>query len=52
VDQDAESRYPGYFKKIVKLGEIPIKRGGEVVQTFSIYQAQQMLKPFPRPYGN
>jgi 4-amino-4-deoxy-L-arabinose transferase-like glycosyltransferase len=52
VDKDARSRYPGYFKKITKLGEIPIKRGGEVVQTFSVYQAQQMLKSFPRPYGN
>jgi 4-amino-4-deoxy-L-arabinose transferase-like glycosyltransferase len=52
VDKDVTSRYPGYFTKMTKLGEIPIKRGGEVVQTFSIYQAQEMLKPFPRLYGN
>jgi hypothetical protein len=52
VDLDAQNRYPSYFKKITKLGEIPIHRGGEIIQTFSVYQAQNMLKPFPRPYGN
>jgi 4-amino-4-deoxy-L-arabinose transferase-like glycosyltransferase len=52
VDLDAQKRYPSYFKKLTKLGEIPIRRGEEVVQTFSVYQAQTMLKPFPRPYGN
>jgi 4-amino-4-deoxy-L-arabinose transferase-like glycosyltransferase len=52
VDLDAKKRYPSYFKSLTKLGEIPIRRGGEVVETFSVYQAQQMLKPYPRPYGN
>jgi hypothetical protein len=52
VDLDAKNLYPSYFQKIAKLGEIPIRRGGEIVQTFSVYQAQNMLKPFPRPYGN
>ena len=52
VDLDAINLYPTYFKKIAKLGEIPIRRGGAIIQTFSIYQAQNMLKPFPRPYGN
>jgi 4-amino-4-deoxy-L-arabinose transferase-like glycosyltransferase len=52
VDRDAKQRYPPYFKSLTKLGEIPIRRGGEVVETFSVYQAQQMLKPYPRPYGN
>lgn len=52
VDLDAKSRYPSYFQKLTKLGDIPIHRGGKIVQTFSVYQAQTMLKPFPRPYGN
>jgi Dolichyl-phosphate-mannose-protein mannosyltransferase len=52
VEVDAQTRYPSYFKKLIKLGEIPIRRGGEIVQTFSVYQADKMLKPFPRPYGN
>ncbi len=52
VDLDANKRYPSYFKNLTKLGEIPIRRGGEIVEIFSVYQAQKLLKPFPRPYGN
>lgn len=52
VDLDAQNRYPSYFSTLTKLGEIPIRRGGQIVETFSVYQAQNMLKPFPRPYGN
>jgi hypothetical protein len=52
VDLDAKNRYPQYFSNLTKLGEIPIVRGGIVVETFSVYQAQNMLKSYPRPYGN
>jgi 4-amino-4-deoxy-L-arabinose transferase-like glycosyltransferase len=52
VDIDAKKRYPSYFQKLTKIGEVPIRRGGEIVETFSVYQAQKMLKPYPRPYGN
>lgn len=52
ADLDATNIYPQYFNKMTKLGEIPIRRGSVVIQTFSIYQAKNLLKPFPRPYGN
>jgi 4-amino-4-deoxy-L-arabinose transferase-like glycosyltransferase len=52
VDLDAQKRYPPYFQNLTKLGEVPIRRGGVIVETFSVYQAQKMLKPYPRPYGN
>jgi 4-amino-4-deoxy-L-arabinose transferase-like glycosyltransferase len=52
VDLYAQNRYHNYFSSLNKLGEIPILRGGVIVETFSVYQAQEMLKPFPRPYGN
>jgi hypothetical protein len=52
VDLEAQNRYPSYFSSLTKLGEIPIRRGGEIIETFSVYEAQKMLKPFPRPYGN
>lgn len=52
VDLDAKNRYPSYFSSLTKIGEIPILRGGVIVESFSIYAAQNMLKPFPRPYGN
>jgi 4-amino-4-deoxy-L-arabinose transferase-like glycosyltransferase len=43
--------YAPYFKQFTKLGEVPIRRGGKVIESFHIYQGKQMLKPFPRPYG-
>jgi 4-amino-4-deoxy-L-arabinose transferase-like glycosyltransferase len=52
VDLEAKELYVNYFEKLTKIGEIPILRGGEIVQTFSVYQAQNMLKPFPRLYAN
>jgi 4-amino-4-deoxy-L-arabinose transferase-like glycosyltransferase len=52
AELDAQNLYPSYFSQLTKLGEIPIRRGGAIVETFSVYQAQKMLKPFPRPYGN
>jgi hypothetical protein len=52
VDLDAKNLYRGYFAKLTKLGEVPIQRGGQIIQKFSIYQAEKMLKPFPRSYGN
>jgi hypothetical protein len=52
VDLDAQKRYPSYFASLTKLGEIPILRGGVIVESFSVYQADKMLKPFPIPYDN
>ncbi|MEE3718740.1 glycosyltransferase family 39 protein [Tumidithrix elongata RA019] len=46
------SKYSSYFEAIEKVGEVPIKRGGETVQKFHVYRAIKMLRPYPRPYGN
>lgn len=45
-------QYDAYFQSLTKLGTIPIRRGGVVVQEFSVYQARKLLKPYPLPYGN
>jgi 4-amino-4-deoxy-L-arabinose transferase-like glycosyltransferase len=52
ADLAAKNIYGGYFAKLTKLGEVPIQRGGEAIQVFSIYQADKMLKPFPHNAGN
>ncbi len=44
-------KYQGYFQSLEKIADIPIKRGGQVVQIFPVYRASPMLKPYPRPYG-
>jgi len=44
-------RYNLYFQSIEKIGTVPIQRGGAVIDTFHIYKAKNLLKPYPRPYG-
>lgn len=46
------SGYEDYFQSVKKLVEIPLFRSGEVVQTFLVYQAQTLQKPFVWPYGS
>jgi hypothetical protein len=45
-------KYKDYFTSLEKIKDIPITRGGQVVQIFPVYRASSMLKPYPRPYGN
>ena len=44
-------QYQGYFRKIQKIADMPIQRGGAIVQIIEIYQCKTLLKPYPRPYG-
>jgi 4-amino-4-deoxy-L-arabinose transferase-like glycosyltransferase len=47
----AIAQYQGYFKQIHKIADIPIKRGGAIVQIIQVYQCDRLLKPYPRSYG-
>jgi 4-amino-4-deoxy-L-arabinose transferase-like glycosyltransferase len=40
-----------YFRQILPVATIPLKRGGVVTQTWKVYEAREMVKPYPRPYG-
>ena len=46
------SKYAGYFQSFEQIGEIPIWRGGEIIDVFQVYQGKKLLKPYPRLYGN
>jgi len=46
------SKYAGYFQSFEQIGEIPIWRGGAIVDVFQVYQGKKLLKPYPRLYGN
>lgn len=48
---DPVVRYGPYFSTMQKIGDIPIRRGGAVVQVFKVYEAKNLLKPYPRRYG-
>jgi len=49
--EEPMSKYDGYFESITKLADIPIVRGGEVVQIFNVYRTSKLLRVYPRPYG-
>ncbi len=49
--QLAVDQYQNYFQDIQKVADVPIQRGGAIVQVIEIYQCKTMLKPYPRPYG-
>lgn len=44
-------RYRPYFADLHQIAEIPIRRGGQIVERLVIYQCQTLLHPYPRPYG-
>ena len=44
-------QYQTYFQTIQKVTDLPIRRGGAIVQVIEVYQCQRLLKPYPRPYG-
>jgi 4-amino-4-deoxy-L-arabinose transferase-like glycosyltransferase len=51
-DQQPEitDSYRPYFERFEKLGQISTERQGAVTETFHVYQAQPLLKPYPYPY--
>lgn len=45
------AEFSTYFQKLTEIGTVPLKRGGAVTETFYVYQAKKLLKPYPRIYG-
>ncbi|MFQ3584871.1 MAG: glycosyltransferase, partial [Cyanobacteriota bacterium] len=43
--------YGDYFASLEPVADIPLLRAGAVAQTFQVYLARQMLRPYPRPYS-
>ncbi|MGQ9836461.1 MAG: ArnT family glycosyltransferase [Cyanobacteriota bacterium] len=48
--QGIPATYGDYFVSLEPVAEIPLLRAGAVTQTFQVYRAHQMLRPYPRPY--
>jgi 4-amino-4-deoxy-L-arabinose transferase-like glycosyltransferase len=47
--ENSSTEYVPYFEKFTKLGDIPIRRGGVVVDRFHVFQGINLRKPYPRP---
>ncbi|NJK34645.1 MAG: glycosyltransferase family 39 protein [Oscillatoriales cyanobacterium SM2_2_1] len=43
--------YRAFFESMTDLGRIPLQRAGGVVQIVHVYRAQNLQRPYPRPYG-
>ncbi len=49
TQEDSAAGYAPYFQQFEKLGEVPLRRGGVVVNKFHVYRGKNLLKPYPRP---
>ncbi len=49
--KDLTASYRAYFSSLDRIGKVPIRRGGEVIEVIYVYQAKTLLKPYPRLYG-
>lgn len=47
--KDSSAEFVPYFESFTKLGEIPLRRGGVIVDRIHVFQGKKLLKPFPRP---
>jgi hypothetical protein len=49
--QPNPDKYQPYFQQITPVDELPLRRGGEIVETIRVYRGETMLKPYPRQIG-
>ncbi|MCU0552526.1 MAG: glycosyltransferase family 39 protein, partial [Leptolyngbya sp. Prado105] len=49
TQEDSAAEFVPYFQSFKKLGEVPLRRGGVVVDRIHVFQGKNLLKPFPRP---
>ncbi len=49
AEENPTTEYGSYFQSWQKVGEVPLFRGGVLVDRIHVYQGRQLIKPFPRP---
>jgi Dolichyl-phosphate-mannose-protein mannosyltransferase len=49
IREESIAEFASYFTTFKPLGEVPLKRGGVVVETFYVYRGENLVKPYPRP---
>jgi len=49
--EDLMASYRHHFSSLTEIATIPINRGGVQINIVHVYQAQTLLKPYPRSYG-
>jgi 4-amino-4-deoxy-L-arabinose transferase-like glycosyltransferase len=46
---NSAAEFAPYFKSFKKLAELPLRRGGVVIDKIHVFQGKTLLKPYPRP---
>jgi 4-amino-4-deoxy-L-arabinose transferase-like glycosyltransferase len=49
--QPNPDKYQPYFQQITPVDGLPLRRGGEIIETIRVYRGETMLKPYPRQIG-
>jgi 4-amino-4-deoxy-L-arabinose transferase-like glycosyltransferase len=49
TEEDSAAEYRPYFQQFIRVGDIPLQRGGVEVERLHVFLGQQLLKPYPRP---
>jgi hypothetical protein len=49
AEDNPTTEYGPYFQSWQKVGEVPLFRGGVLVDRIHVYEGRQLIKPFPRP---
>jgi 4-amino-4-deoxy-L-arabinose transferase-like glycosyltransferase len=47
--ENSAAEYVPYFEQFTKLGEVPLRRGGVIVDRIHVFRGKKLLKPYPRP---
>ncbi len=50
--EEVQGHFGSYFARIVPLGPVEIGRSGRHELTMNLYRGENLLKPFPLPYGS
>ncbi len=48
--ENSSAEYVPYFERLIKIGEVPVRRGGVIINRLHVFRGTTLLKPFPRPY--
>jgi hypothetical protein len=49
IRENSAAGYAPYFQQFTKLGDVPLRRGGVIIERFHVFQGTTLVKPYPRP---
>jgi len=50
--REIAAEYAPYFARFTPIGDVPVVRGGRRVDWLHLYHGENLLRPYPSPYGH